>query len=131
MWDIDLEVSTYLQKKEYDQAENLLLEQYPKVKARGNATEIRHILNGLASFYSLPFKRNLPRAELYYREMEAVFPGPETDLRVASFYFYNLRDFVKTVERVQAMGSSEEQEKKDVQFCYSALTLRGQALLYL
>lgn len=131
MWDIDLKVSTYLHQKEYDQAENLLLEQYPEVKARGNATEIRHILNGLATFYSLPFKKNLSRAESYFREMEAVLPSCETDLRIASFYFYSLRDFAKTVERVQAMDAYERQEKKDIQFYYSALTLKGQALLYL
>jgi hypothetical protein len=50
---------------------------------------------------------------------------------MASFYFYALRDFTKTAEKVQAMGKLEDQDGRDIQFYYSALTLRGQALLYL
>lgn len=131
MWDIDMQVSTYLQEKEYDKAESLLQEQYSKVKAEGNQTAIRHILNGIANFYCLPFKKNLAQAESYYREMEDIFPDRETDLRFASFYFYSLRDFSKTVDRVPFMPVLEGQGRKDIRFYYSALTLKGQALLYL
>lgn len=131
MWDIDAQLVSYLRNKGYDQAEQFLLEQYTEIKGGGNATALSHILGALAHFYCLPFKKNLSRAELYYREMESNFPGRETDLTIAMFYFYNLRDFTKTIERVQAMGVLERQEKRDIQFYYSALTLKGQALLHL
>lgn len=131
MGDIDLQVNTYLRSEEYDQAERFLLEQYEQIKRRGDSIAFHHILSSLAMFYRLPFKRSLTQAELYYREMEARFPGRESDLELASFYFHRLLDFVKTVSRVDAMGKLENQDKKDIKFYYSALTLKGHALLHL
>lgn len=131
MWDIDMKVSTYLQRREYEEAESLLQEQYSKVKTAGNPTAIRHILNGIANFYCLPFKKDLSRAESYYREMEALFPDRETDFRFASFYFYSLKDFSKRVDKIQSMAAPQSQGRKDFRFYYSALTLKGQALLHL
>lgn len=131
MWDIDTHVLSYIQNGEYEQAEQFLREQYTEVKARGNSTALRHILLEIAHFYCLPFKKHLRQAEVYYREMESTFPDRETDLRIAMFYFYNLRDFTKTVDRVSKMGAVDFQNKKDIQFYYSALALKGQALLCL
>lgn len=131
LWDIDSRLSEYLQSKEYDQAEGLLLDQYNEIKAGTDETAMRHILLALASFYSLPFRKNLSEAEAYYREMAVIFPDRESDLRLATFYFYSLRDFVKTIDTVQSMGIFASQSKRDIQFYYSALTLKGQALLYL
>jgi hypothetical protein len=131
MSDFDLQMQTYIRDKKYDDAERFMLERYAQVKANGTPTELRDILDQAAMFYRLPFKRNLAMAEHYYHEMEAIFPGWETDLRVTSFYFYRLRDFAKTIDRVTAMAARKDSDKEPVQFLYSALSLKGLALIYL
>jgi hypothetical protein len=131
MWDFDLKMVTCIQNKEYDEAERFILERYAQVKASGSATELRHILDQAGMFYQLPFKRDLSMSERYYHEMEMGFPGWETDLRHASFYFYGLRDFAKTIDKVTAMAARKDTDKEPVQFLYSALTLKGLALFYL
>jgi hypothetical protein len=120
-----------VQRGEYDQAEQFLLKQYEEIKTAGERTALRHILHALAMFYRLPFKMSLSQAAVYYRELEVAFPGRETDLELASFYFHKVKDFAKTVDRIQSMGRFEDQDDKDVRFYYTALTLKGRALLQL
>jgi len=131
IWDIDTQVMAYMQKGEYDNAERFLITQHLQLRAGEKSTALRHILNELAMFYRLPYKRNFTQSEVYYREMETVFPDWETDLRLANFYFYSLRDFSRVVAQVDAMSGRKDQNKESLQFYYSALTLKGVALLYL
>jgi tetratricopeptide (TPR) repeat protein len=127
----DTEFIQLIQAGKYREAEQLLTQKYEELKRRDPNNDLRYIVNKLAQLYCLPFAENLDKAKGYYAELERTFPGRETDADLAMFYFYTLRDFDKTIQKVRQMGSLEEQRKTDIPSYYTSLTLLGQALLNL
>lgn len=110
-----------------DKAEELLLKAYSELKAADNKRDLEYVVSRLALFYSLPDTENLTRAEAYFLESEALAPGADSKRRTALFYFDVLRDFQRTVKKVDEIRPLQA----DRDSYYSALTLKGQALIKL
>jgi hypothetical protein len=71
----------------------------------------------------------LAEAEKCFVECEALSPEPYTLLQTATFHFYVRRDFPKTIAKVDEIKSRWDVAYDDSY--YSALTLKGEALLEL
>jgi hypothetical protein len=110
-----------------EKAEELLLKAYSELKAANDVRDLEYVVGQLALFYSLPDTENLGRAKSYFLENEVLAPGAGSKRRTALFYFDILRDFQETVRKVDEIRPLEA----DRDSYYSALTLKGQALIKL
>ena len=110
-----------------EKAEELLLKAYSELKAANNVRDLEYVVSRLALFYSLPDTENVAKAEAYLLESESLAPGADSKRRSALFYFDVLQDFRKTVRKVDEISPVQA----DRDSYYSALTLKGQALIKL
>jgi hypothetical protein len=123
------EINDLMRRGQQKSAEDRLLQEYVELKALGNMKELEFIASQLAHFYSMPQTENLGKAEAYFLEREALAPGAYAELQTAMFYFYVARDFGKTIKKVDHI--KDIGEITDLASYYSALALKGQALIML
>ena len=125
----DREINNLIRDGERERAEERLLKAYSELKAADSAEDLEYVISQLAHFYSTPGAENLEKAEAYFLESELALPGSGTKYQTAMFYFYVLGDFPKTITKVNEIEGV--QDLGDRASYYSALTLKGQALIRL
>ncbi|MGO9229081.1 MAG: hypothetical protein ACLQKA_07710 [Bryobacteraceae bacterium] len=111
------------------QAERELMAAWSDLTGADDADHRIFILSQLAQFYSLPMAEDLPKAESYFLECEALSPEPHTLLQTAMFYFYVSGNFPKTIAKVDEIKARWDGSQDEGY--YSALTIKGQALIEL
>jgi hypothetical protein len=115
--------------KQLNEAETFLLRCYEELKLTDQTEDLEYVIGALAHFYSMPETEDRGRAERFFLEREGLSGDLHSKLETATFYFYVLRDFSKTVEKVKEMGVVHGAHSSPSY--YSALSLMGQALLEL
>lgn len=125
----DEKINDLIRKGRHREAESKLLEAHAELKASNAPSDLEYVAGRLAQFYSMPPAEDPVKAEKYFTECERLSSTAYARLQTATFYFYVLRDFPKTIRKVE-----EIKALKDVSGSasyYSALTLKGQALINL
>ncbi len=124
---LDKDVNDLIRKGERNKAEERLLRARSELKLTGSIEDLEYVVSRLAHFHSTPSAENLEKAEAYFLESEVLMPGAGTKYQTAMFYYYVVRDSQKTVGKVDEIKPS--QVIADRASYYSALTLKGQALI--
>lgn len=117
------EVNTLKARNQDDLLEARLLTAYAELKSSGSE-ELEYVVFELAHFYSRPRKENPEKAERFFLEREGLAPGARAKRSTAQFYFF-MRQPQKVIAKVDEIDS----EQSDRASYYSALALKGQALL--
>lgn len=123
----DKEIDDLVDAGEEKKAEERLLKTYSEFKAAGSVENLAYVAYRLAHYYSTPSTENLEKAEAYFVEREALSPGAYAKCKTAWFYFYVAQNALKTIAKVDEIKPSSS----DRDSYYSALTLKGQALIKL
>jgi hypothetical protein len=123
----DKEIDDLVLAGRNNEAEERMLKMYAELNTTGSAKEEEHVAYRLAHFYSTPGSENLEKAESFFLRREALSPGAYTKWQTATFYFYVLADFQKTIGKIAEIEPSEADQSS----YYSALALNGQALIKL
>ena len=123
----DKEVNNLIREGQRDKAEERLLRARSELKLAGSIEDLEYVVSRLARFYSTPGAENLEKAEAYFLESEVLLPGAGTKYQTAMFYYYVVQDSQKTVGKVDEIRPP--QVVADRGSYYSALTLKGQALI--
>ena len=124
-----IRISNLLRSGQERQAEQELLNTSAELRRTGDIEGLKFVINRLAHFYALPMSEDLAKAEQCFLECELLSPEPYTLLQTATFYFYDRRDFSKTITKVDEIKSRWEVTHSASY--YSALTLKGEALVEL
>jgi hypothetical protein len=109
------------------QAEQELISARSTLRAAGDIWDQEFIVREMAHFYSLPTTEDQDKAEACYLECERLSPSPLSLSDTATFYFYVAADCVKTIAKVDEIKARWDVSSNDGY--YSAMTLKGQALL--
>jgi len=123
----DKEIDDLLQEGLEKKAEERMLKAYSELTASDSAKELEYVACRLAHFYSAPGTEDLEKAEAFFLRCEELSPGAYAKSQTATFYFYVLADPQKTIRKVSEITPSDA----DRASYYSALTLKGQALIKL
>jgi hypothetical protein len=123
----DKEIDGLLQEGLEKKAEERMLKAYSELRATDSAKELEYVACRLAHFYSAPDTEDLEKAEAFFLRCEELSPGAYAKAQTATFYFYVLADLQKTITKVNEITPSDA----DRASYYSALTLKGQALIKL
>jgi len=126
---LDKKTNKLMRSGQVKEAEDNLLKAYAESKAANNVQDLEWVLNRMAQFYSSPDTEDRDKAEHYFLEREALSSGLYARLQTATFYFYVLRNFPKTIHKVDEMKALREVTASPSY--YSALTLKGQAFIEL
>ncbi len=122
--DLHQEVNALKTDKEDELLETRLLNAYAELKASRTEEGLEYVVFELAHFYSRPRTENPEKAEAFFLERERLAPGARAKRATAQFYFF-LREPHKVIAKVDEIVS----QQSDRASYYSALTLKGQALL--
>jgi hypothetical protein len=110
-------------------AERELLKALAEFRTQSDAEHLKLIHRNLAFFYAMPSTEDPVKAEQHFLEWERLSPAPYTLLQTATFYFYVLRDFSRTITKVDEIKARFDVIRNGSY--YSALTLKGEALIEL
>jgi len=125
----DRKINDLIRKGKQREAESKLLEAHAELKAANAPSDLEHVAGRLAQFYSMPTTEDRVKAEQYFTECESLSSTAYSRLQTATFYFYVLRDFPKTIRKVEDIKAVKDVSGSPSY--YSALTLKGQALINL
>lgn len=125
----DDQIRALIKNGKEKEAESKLLAAYTALKGTNNLNALAIVVIRLAQLYSMPDTEHLIKAESYFKEHEVLSRTFYARLQTATFYFYVLKDFAKTVNKVDEMKSLEGFAASTSY--YSALALKGQALILL
>jgi tetratricopeptide (TPR) repeat protein len=125
----DNRVSELIKSGKHREAEDQLLKAHAQLKAANAPRDLEHVAGRLAQFYSMPQTEDRVKAEDYFSECESMSSTAYTRLQTATFYFYVLKDFSKTIKKVEDIKALKDVSASPSY--YSALTLKGQALINL
>jgi hypothetical protein len=127
--EIDSRVHELIKGNRLPEAEALLLKSYEELKETKHVEDLDYVIGSLAQFYSMPEAEDRSKAEQFFLEREDLSPEAHAKLQTATFYFYVLRDFSKTIEKVNEIGIRPAPRASPSY--YSGLALKGQALIEL
>lgn len=127
--DFDQKITELIRSGQETEAESRLLSARAELTSRNDLEQLEYLLNRLGQFYSMPGKEDPAKAEECFLEREALSSKLYPRLQTATFYFYVLSDFEKTIRKVDEIG--ELRETAESPSYYSALALKGQALVKL
>lgn len=125
--EIDRHVRELIRDNRVKEAEALLLKSYEELKKATRQEDLELVIGSLAQFYSTPEAEDCGKAERFFLEREQLTSKLYPKLQTATFYFYVLRDFPKTIAKVDEIGTRVG--TKASPSYYSALALKGLALL--
>ena len=127
--EIDTRVHELICSDRLREAETLLLNSYRQLQESKQVEDLNFVISSLAQFYSMPEVEDCSKAEQFFLEREELSPEASAKLQTATFYFYVLRDFAKTIQKVNEIGVLPA-PRASPSYC-SELVLKGQALLEL
>jgi hypothetical protein len=110
----------------FSQAESFLLQRLAQFREAKKQEDLEYIVGRLAQFYSMPEMEDRPKAEGFYLELENLSKDAHSKLQTATFYFYVLQDFPKTIAKIDEIGKLRRPVDPDY---YSGLSLKGQTLI--
>jgi len=123
-------VSNLIEEKNFERAEDLLLEARSKATAQGDAQGLKLVLSELVELYCLIEPPRLDQAESFAHERELLSSDAYTKLQTAMMLYYAVHDYNRTVPKLrEAIDLGRVQN--DQRTVYSSLSLLGQALLKL
>jgi hypothetical protein len=125
--EFDREINAFIMAGQCKQAEEMLLTAQSVASESGDVRALEYLAYRFAHYYSMPETQNLELAEKWFLERERLTPGVYSSFQTATFYFYVMGDNEKVVRKIDEIDS----EQPDRSSYYSALTLKGQALLAL
>jgi hypothetical protein len=127
--EIDSQMRELIRGNRLKEAEALLLKSYEELKKAMRQEDLDQVIGSLAQFYSMPEAEDRGKAERFFLEREQLTSKLYPKLQTATFYFYVLRDFPKTIAKVHEIGTRVGTTASPSY--YSALALKGLALLEL
>lgn len=123
-------VSELVRKRDFQRAEEALLEADKQANAEGDTQARQLILSELVELYSIMDKPQLAKAESFSRERERLACSAYSKLQTAMILHRGIHDFVRAVPKLEEaiiLGRTE----KDERTVYTALSLLGEASLEL
>ena len=123
-------VSEIIRKKDFEQAEEVLLEARTRAVVEGDIQTRALILSELVELYCIMDPPQLAKAEALSRERESLTGSAYSRLQTAMILHHGAHDFTRAVPKLEeaiAQGRTEQDEKT----VYTALSLLGEASLEL
>jgi hypothetical protein len=128
----DSENVRLIARREFDKVEKRLLRNYESAKKSGRRERLLHAISALAHFYARPFKEDLNKADLYFRERYRLFPDSDSALELVMFSQFVLSDPQRTLKETANLRSLIRDEGVgDLRSLYDAIAIEGQAHLAL
>jgi hypothetical protein len=125
--EVDSKVHEMLRGRQFSEAEAFLMQCRSEFREAGENEDLEYVAGCLARFYFMPDTEDRPKAERFYLEAEELSKNAHSKLQTATFYFYVLRNFRKTIGKIDEIGGLRKQPV-DPDY-YSGLSLKGQALI--
>lgn len=123
-------VSEAIRQKNFEHAEEVLLEANSRAVAEGDIQTRALILSELVELYCIMDMPQLAKAEALSRERESLTGSAYSRLQTAMIIHHGAHDFARAVPKLEeaiAQGRTEQDEKT----VYTALSLLGEANLEL
>jgi len=124
--EVESKAHELLTDHKFNQAESFLLQCLAQFREANEKEDLEYIVGRLAQFYSMPEMEDRPKADHFYLERENLSKDAHSKLQTATFYFYVLQDFPKTIAKIDEIGKLRRHVDPDY---YSGLSLKGQALI--
>src|SRR5260370_23527625 len=100
----DTRIDELIRNGRLEEAEHELLTALTELELGVDTEALGFIHRKLAFFYTMPLASEDPvKAEQHFLKWESLSPRPNTLLQTATFYFYVLSDFSKTMANVDAI----------------------------